>query len=71
MMTAAEVRARSDEELQTDLKGFQDELFGLKFQKILGQLEDTTRLKKTRKDLARIKTILRERALRIHTSRES
>ena len=70
-MTAKEVRLRSDEELQADLKELQDELFGLKFQKILGQLEDTTRLKKTRKDFARIKTTLRERALGIHTSRES
>jgi large subunit ribosomal protein L29 len=43
----------------------QDELFGLKFQQILGQLEDTTVLKKTRKDIARIKTVLREKELRI------
>ena len=60
-MTAAEIRARSVEELKNDLKELEDGLFGLKFQLILGQLEDTTLLKKNRKDIARIKTILREK----------
>ncbi len=62
-MTAAEIRARSVEELKENLKELEDDLFGLKFQLILGQLEDTTLLKKNRKDIARIKTILREREL--------
>jgi large subunit ribosomal protein L29 len=64
-MTAVEVRTRSDDELKQTLNDLKDELFGLKFQQILGQLEDTTVLKKTRKDIARIKTVLREKELRI------
>jgi large subunit ribosomal protein L29 len=62
-MTAAEIRTHSDDEMQQMLDDLKDELFGLKFQQILGQLEDTTVLKKTRKDIARIKTVLREREL--------
>ena len=64
-MTAVEVRTRSDDELKQMLNDLKDELFGLKFQQILGQLEDTTVLKKTRKDIARIKTVLREKELKI------
>jgi large subunit ribosomal protein L29 len=64
-MTAAEIGTHPDDELQQMLNDLKDELFGLKFQQILGQLEDTTVLKKTRKDIARIKTVLRERELGI------
>ena len=64
-MTAVEIRTRSDDELKQTLNDLKDELFGLKFQQILGQLEDTKVLKKTRKDIARIKTVLREKELRI------
>lgn len=64
-MEAAEYRTRSDEELQQNLQELREELFGLKFQFAIGQLEDTSVLKKTRKDIARIKTILRERELAI------
>lgn len=65
IMTAVEVRTRSDDELKQMQNDLKDELFGLKFQQILGQLEDTTVLKKTRKDIARIKTVLREKERRI------
>ncbi|MFQ6043829.1 MAG: 50S ribosomal protein L29 [Candidatus Poribacteria bacterium] len=64
-MTAVELRTHPEDELQQMLSDLKDELFGLKFQQILGQLEDTTVLKKTRKDIARIKTILKERELGI------
>ncbi len=64
-MTAVELRTRPDDELQQNLNDLKDELFGLKFQQILGQLEDTTVLKKARKDIARIKTVLREKELSI------
>lgn len=62
-MDAAEYRTRSNEELQQNLQEVQEELFGLKFQFNVGRLEDTSVLKKTRKDIARIKTILKEREL--------
>jgi len=62
-MDAAEYRTRSNEELQQNLQEVQEELFGLKFQFNVGQLEDISVLKETRKDIARIKTILKEREL--------
>lgn len=64
-MEAVEYRTRSNEELQQNLQELKEDLFGLKFQFATGQLEDTSVLKKTRKDIARIKTILRERELGI------
>jgi large subunit ribosomal protein L29 len=62
-MEAAEYRTRSSEELQQNLQELKEDLFGLKFQFATGQLDDTSVLKKTRKDIARIKTILKERDL--------
>jgi len=64
-MDAAEYRTRGNEELIQNLQELKEELFGLKFQFNIGQLEDTSVLKSTRKDIARIKTILKERELGI------
>jgi len=64
-MEAKEYRTRSNEELLSNLQELKEDLFGLKFQFALGQLEDTSVLKSTRKDIARIKTILREREIAI------
>ena len=44
-------------------KEFKKELFNLRFQLATGQLEDTARLRKVRKSIARIKTVLREQEL--------
>ena len=44
-------------------KSYKDELFNLRFQLATGQLENTARLKKVRKDIARIKTVLRQQEL--------
>ena len=41
-------------------KEFKEELFNLRFQLATGQLEDTSRIKKVRQSIARIKTVLRE-----------
>ncbi len=60
-MKALELRGRTAEELQEQLAELKEELFGLKFQHVLGQLEDTGVLKQTRQNIARICTILRER----------
>jgi large subunit ribosomal protein L29 len=62
-MTANELRSKSSEELENDLQNFKDTAFNLKFRRILGQLEDTSQLKKVKKDIARIHTILRLREL--------
>ena len=44
-------------------KGYKDELFNLRFQLATGQLENTARLKQVRKNIARIKTVLRQQEL--------
>ena len=62
-MTANEWRSKSSEELESDLQGFKDTAFNIKFRRILGQLEDTSQLQKVKKDIARIHTILRLREL--------
>lgn len=67
-MTANEVRSKSSEELENDLQDFKDTAFNIKFRRILGQLEDTSQLKKVKKDIARIHTILRLRELGIEES---
>jgi len=51
----------SEEELQRKAQDLKEELFNLKFQHATGQLENTERLPQVRKDLARVKTILREK----------
>jgi large subunit ribosomal protein L29 len=60
-MKAADIRAKTDDELgeQVDLLG--KEMFNLRFQRANGQLENTARVRQARRDIARIKTILGER----------
>jgi large subunit ribosomal protein L29 len=53
----------SEAELRQKEKEFTEELFNLKFQHVTGQLENTQRLPQVRKDLARVKTLLREKIL--------
>ena len=60
-MTAKELRIQSVEDLTNELSNLQESLFNQRFRNILGQLEDTSQLKQIRRDIARIKTILRAR----------
>ncbi len=62
-MKAHELRSRSNEELENELEDLKENLFNQKARGILGQLEDTTLLGKLRKNIARIKTELRSRAI--------
>ena len=61
-MKASEVRAKGAEELQEQLLQLRKEQFNLRFQKATGQLENTSRVRAVRRDIARIKTILGARA---------
>jgi large subunit ribosomal protein L29 len=61
-MKATEVRELSDEELKNKESELKDQLFKLKFQHALGQLENSVKLKNIKKDIARIKTILTEKS---------
>ena len=61
-MRADELRAQTTEELESELKSLKENLFNQRFRSILGQQEDTTRIGKIRKDIARVKTILQVRS---------
>ena len=60
-MKAAEVRELSVDELRSKEKDLGDELFRLRVQKSMGQLEVPLKLRTVRRDLARVKTILRQK----------
>ncbi len=61
-MKAADVRAKSVDQLKDELGTLKKEQFNLRFQAATGQLENTGRSKEVRRDIARVKTILREKA---------
>lgn len=60
-MKARELRDLPADELQSKEKEFREEEFNLRFKHATGQLEKTDRLRKLRRDIARVKTILREK----------
>ena len=60
-MKAEDVRAKTDDELKDDLLQLKKEQFNLRFQRASGQLEDTTRIRAVRRDIARIRTIMNQR----------
>lgn len=62
-MKASELKGMANAELATKLDEAYQELFNLRFQKATGKLTNTARRGYVRKDIARIKTILREREL--------
>ena len=59
-MKAREVRDYSYDELVARLQEAKEELFNLRFQAATGQLDNTSRIKETKKDIARICTVMRE-----------
>lgn len=62
-MKARELKEMSEGELRQKEKEITEEYFNLKFQHATGQLENTQRLPQVRKDLARVKTLLRRKTL--------
>lgn len=62
-MKASEIRAMTDEEIARKLDEAYQELFNLRFQLATGQLRNTARLSQVKRDIARLRTILREREL--------
>jgi large subunit ribosomal protein L29 len=63
-MQPHEARALTEVEIQARLRSVQEELFNLRFQLAVGQLENHNRLKQLRRDVARLKTELRKRELK-------
>ncbi|MEK9945927.1 MAG: 50S ribosomal protein L29 [Alphaproteobacteria bacterium] len=58
-MKAEELLGKSADELKDELLGLRKEAFNLRFQRASGQLENTARIRQVRRDIARIKTVLK------------
>ena len=63
-MKPNKVREMSEVELNNELANLKNELFKLRFQSATNQLDNPLQIKSVRKDIARIKTVLRERELK-------
>jgi large subunit ribosomal protein L29 len=59
-MKSSELRDLSEEELRSRSAELKDQLFKLKFQHALGQLENTMKMRNLKREIAKIKTLLRE-----------
>ena len=59
-MKAGDLRTKSADELKASLLDLRKEQFNLRFQRASGQLENTARVRQVRRDIARIKTMLRQ-----------
>jgi large subunit ribosomal protein L29 len=64
-MKASDIRNLTTAEIEQKIVGFKEELFNLRFQLATGQLDNPTRIRDVRKEIARAKTILRQRELGI------
>ncbi|HET6899937.1 MAG TPA: 50S ribosomal protein L29 [Vicinamibacteria bacterium] len=60
-MKADKVREMSAEELTAKERELSEQLFKLRFQKSIGQLDNALKIRETRRDIARVKTVLRQR----------
>ncbi len=61
-MNADELRDKTPDELRDQLVALKKEAFNLRFQQATSQLENTARMRSVRRDVARVKTILNEKA---------
>jgi large subunit ribosomal protein L29 len=61
-MKAADLREKTPDQLRESLASLKKEAFNLRFQKATGQLENTSRMQVVRRDAARVKTILNQKA---------
>ena len=61
-MDAKELKSKSPDQLRDSLVALKKEAFNLRFQQATGQLENTARMNAIRKDVARIKTVLNQKA---------
>jgi large subunit ribosomal protein L29 len=62
-MKASEIRTKASEQIREDIRDAEVERMNLRFQKESAQLTDSSLLRKLRRDIARLKTVLREREL--------
>ena len=62
-MELSTMREMTPEELNAELEKMKQDLFNLRFQHVTGQLENPVKMRETKRDIARVKTILREKEL--------
>ena len=67
-MKIQDIRELSAQELEDKVKNLKQELFNLRFQNATNQLENPMRIVSVKKDIARVKTVLKEKELGINTS---
>lgn len=70
-MRVQDMRAMTSDEIQTQLDDAYQELFNLRYQLKEGQLENTNRVREVKRDIAQMKTVLRERELYLMWEGES
>ena len=61
-MDAKELREKTPDQLRDELTNLKKEAFNLRFQQATNQLENTARMRQVRRDVARVKTVLNEKA---------
>jgi len=64
-VNAKELRELTDEELSSKLHDFREELFTLRFQKVLGNLQSPSQFTKLKREIARILTVMKEKGKKI------
>jgi len=69
-MKTSEIRELSPEEMQRKVDDLRQELFNLNFQHGSGQLENPQKLKQNKRDIARLKTIIREVSIKQETQKD-
>ena len=67
-MKIQDIRDLSTQELEDKIKDLKEELFNLRFQQATNQLDNPVRIASVKKDIARVKTVLKEKELGINTS---
>ncbi|MBQ2867521.1 MAG: 50S ribosomal protein L29 [Firmicutes bacterium] len=63
-MKIEQIKKMSEVELNAEVKKLKNELFNLRFQHVTGQLENPVKMRDIKKDIARCKTVLREKQLK-------
>ena len=70
-MKASEIREMNLDEMQRKVNDLKQELFNLRFQHEIGQLENPNKMKQTKRDIAQVKTIIREVELKENARNET
>jgi len=70
-MKISEIRDLSSQEIQDKIQDLKEELFNLRFQNAMNQLENPKRISAVKKDIAKLKTILKEQELGLNAGKNS